>query len=222
MRLFVCLTAAGGTIVIAGLATGLAGEASRLTGGRGWHGIVLVAEMLFAVGLFCGTLLVVAVAWWQLSNRWWLTAERRPRTATGGHTGAAAAASAQQKMTQIKDLYREAEAMTDAELQCALGGTPPAPARADPPVLRAGRVRWRSLRPEPAACSQASPRPRRRACVRRRPPGWPRAASGRPRLSRGYVSGAPPARMTALGEPRRVGGSNSGRSPEGQQRAPER
>jgi hypothetical protein len=116
MRLFVCLTAAGGTIVIAGLATGLAGEASRLTGGRGWHGIVLAAEMLLAVGLSCGTLLVVAVAWWQLSDRWRLRADLRPRTATGGHTGAAAAASAQQKMTQIKDLYREAEAMTDAEL----------------------------------------------------------------------------------------------------------
>jgi hypothetical protein len=148
-------------LVIAGMATGLAGETARLDGGRGWHPIVAAAGILIAAGMSCGAALATAVAAWRLSIQWRLrsphvqatmTASRPDDAAPGdaapgdaargdaaqgaagtgqprpaarrayplarGGTGAAAVAQppAQQKMTQIKDLYREVEQMGDAEV----------------------------------------------------------------------------------------------------------
>jgi len=110
-RLCVGLTVVGGILVIAGLATGAVGETLRLDRGHGWHGAVLAAEILIATGMSGGMLLVAAVVVWHLSIQWRRHAPRGPvsrETFAGG--------SAQHKMTQIKDLYRAAEEMEDAEL----------------------------------------------------------------------------------------------------------
>jgi hypothetical protein len=177
MRLCAGLTVVGGMLVIAGLATGLVGETSRLAGGRGWHPIVAVAEILVVGGMACGAGLFVAFAAWRVSAKWRrqlpVDATRAPPVDMAGpksqvnrlrqawrsaavaepwpvdsadfsHLGpadgtariapqptreaahraaapdrtereAAPRAPAQQKMTQIKDLYREAEQMGDAE-----------------------------------------------------------------------------------------------------------
>jgi hypothetical protein len=177
MRLCAGLTVVGGMLVIAGLATGVVGETSRLAGGRGWHPIVVVAEILVVGAMACGAWLFVAFAAWHVSAKWrqqppvpatrtpprgdmvgpqplvdrlrrsWRSAavaepwpvdsadfsrfdppdgtvarpqparEAAHRAAAPDRTEREAAprAPAQQKMTQIKDLYREAEQMGDAE-----------------------------------------------------------------------------------------------------------
>ncbi len=111
IRLCVGLTVAGGILVVAGLATGMVGETLRLTGGRGWHGAVLAAEVLTAAGMSGGMFLVAALVVWYLSVQWQQPSPRGP-----GGRETTARASAQQKMTQLKDLYRAAEEMEDAEL----------------------------------------------------------------------------------------------------------
>jgi hypothetical protein len=70
MRLCAGLTVVGGMLVIAGLATVLVGETSRLAGGRGWHPIVVVAEILVVGGMACGAGLCVVFAAWRVSARW--------------------------------------------------------------------------------------------------------------------------------------------------------
>jgi hypothetical protein len=67
MRLCIGLTVVGGVLVVAGLATGLVGETLRLAGRLGWQPIVLVAEILVALGMSCGISLLAAVAGWHLS-----------------------------------------------------------------------------------------------------------------------------------------------------------
>jgi hypothetical protein len=149
LRLCVGLTAVGGVLVIAGIAVGLAGEATRLDGGRGWHQIVGAAGVLLVAGMSCGVALVAAIAAWRLSIQWYRSPadvpgsrpqnpanpnktaqhvrrtaqrlqrpERRVRRPAQGAAGLAPVAlpPAQQKMTQIKDLYREVEQMGDAEV----------------------------------------------------------------------------------------------------------
>ena len=146
LRLCAGLTAVGGMLVIAGIALGLAGETTRLDGGRGWHPIVAAAGVLLIAGLLCGAALVAAMAAWRLSVQWyrgpargqanvpgarpdnpdkpddtaqlvrWKAPQRLRPPAQGDAGLEAALPPAQQKMTQIKDLYREVEQMGDAEV----------------------------------------------------------------------------------------------------------
>ncbi len=65
-RLCTVLTVIGGLLLVAGLATGLVGEVSRVTTGRGWRPAVGAAEILIVCGMFCGAALLAAVAGWHV------------------------------------------------------------------------------------------------------------------------------------------------------------
>lgn len=68
-RLCTGLTVVGGTALICGLAAGLVGEVSRLTGGRPSPPIVAAAEVLVSAGLMCGAALLGAAAVWRNAVR---------------------------------------------------------------------------------------------------------------------------------------------------------
>src|SRR2546425_12234255 len=65
-RLCTVLTVIGGLLLVAGLTTGLVGEVSRVTTGRGWRPAVGAAEILIVCGMFCGAALLAAVAGWHV------------------------------------------------------------------------------------------------------------------------------------------------------------
>ena len=117
VRLCTALTVIGGTLLVVGRATGLVGEVTRATSGRGSHPALGVAEILIVSGMLCGAALLATVAGWHVSIQLRHPPRRvaRPRV-VAATVDTASRAPAQQKIAQLKDLYREAEAMGDEEL----------------------------------------------------------------------------------------------------------